>query len=484
MSLFFRDLAENNTYMKRLIHQIQNRYPKVNEREILAFFRLMKEKGILMAGGSILHVLTKQPGYANDFDMYSPLESVKPMVAFLEKEFQANRYPDRYASVYSMSFLRKNGINKVISFSNTSHIIPRYYLISEIDHFPRPVIDLMQLKKGVRPIDVVSNFDLTFCQCWFDGEKFYATHPEDIRKKEGSLNQDYRATFLAGNMFLKNRFEKYNKKGFTISIPSEKPTNRKFLETPIVKGQDFYTKWFFRGALRYALNAYPFFSDDFYLRKDPQTGREIALITADFVGAWRTLDRSSMEFREAKKAFHAARDRIAGITKSLDGIDDEEISSFEQLVSILGGGISKAQKGIGDFARFVANNNEEWEQPNSYIPYIETARRIVEESERYRRTQLRSFTGSQFARSLPEAGIQRRIMEMANVPSLRQQAVAMNLEMPALLENAAIQAALAQPPLRPQRGLLQAPNFGNRQGGSAKRKTRGKAKARRSTRKH
>jgi hypothetical protein len=51
---------------------------------------------------------------------------------------------------------------------------------------------------------------------------------------------------------------------------------------------------------------------------------------------------------------------------------------------------------------------------------------------------------------------------MANVPSLRQQAVATGAQMPAVLQNAAIQAALAEPPLRPQRGPLQAPNWGNR----------------------
>lgn len=506
MSLFFSNTAENNNYIKKLIYQIRIKFPRVEEETIRNLFREMKANGVLMAGGSILHVLTNQEGFLNDFDLYSPLESVKKMVEVFETEFVGTRLPDRFASTYSMSFLRKNGIHKVISFSNDFHIAPKVYqTYDDISKFRSPTVDLMELKQGILPLNVVSNFDLTFCQVWFDGEKFYATHSADVRSKKGKLNQDYLATFLAGNTFLKNRFKKYVEKGFSICVPSKKETNQRFLKTPLEKNNVYFAKWFYKGAFRYALGVYPLYTEKISTRIDPVTNHEVWRLNMNMLRAMRAprvTAQNIQVYQQAKRVFEEAIRRIANITKPLDGIDDGDIESFAQLVAMLGGDTAKAYRGVADFSAKIEENNEEWDARYLYQPYVQASRRIVQEVEKYRRTQLRSFTGSQFARSLPQAGIQQRILEMSNEPSLREQAITLGVQMPAVLRTNQIQAALNQPPLasRPQMGLLQAPNWGNRPrppplnqapaanagSGGAKKKTRSrsKAKAQKKTRKH
>jgi hypothetical protein len=492
MSLYFTDPDSIKRTIDTLVNQIEVKFPKTKKKSINSFFRKMKEHGVLMAGGSILHVLTyneqtsTNDRYVNDFDLYSPLESIPEMVEIIERDFLGLRLPDRYASMYSMSFLRKNGISKVISFSNAKQLRPRQYTQSwQIEYYEKGVLDLMQLKKGIRPIDVVSNFDLTFCQVWFDGEKFFATHPEETRQKRGSMNPEYIPTYLRGNMFLKNRFEKYVKKGFTICVPPMRPTNQHILYTPIPKNAQFYERWFYQGAFRYALNVYPELLKDLDRRRDPQTGREIWEIRTDLTNAWENRVQNPEAYTQARVAFYAAKKRVANISKPLDGIDDETIGSLQELVALLNGNATKAYKGITDFYKKVKTDSEQRDE--SFDSYLETVERLFTDAERYRRGQLRSFTGSQFARSLPDPGLQRLIMTMANQPNMRTEAANILNAMPEALRNNAIQAALEVPPLRPQRGPLQAPNWGNRppappaQGGKSRKQKRNRKQK---TRKH
>jgi hypothetical protein len=467
MSLYHTDPGIIKRTIEKLVYQFQIKFPKVQKKTIYSFFRKMKEHGVLMAGGSILHILTYNQqtnggdALVNDFDLYSPLESVPKIVEIIQRDFLGARLPDRYASMYSMSFLRKNGINKVISFSNEKQFPdPEVAHTWEIDFYRKPVLDVMQLKKGIRPLDVVSNFDLTFCQVWFDGEKFYATHPEETREKRGSMNPEYIPTYMKGNMFLKKRLNKYLGKGFTVCIPATTHTTQHILYTPIPKNAQFYERWFYQGALRYALNVYPAFLEDIWQRNDPQTGRRIWEIRSNMIDAWWGRAENPEAYRQAREEYKAAKIRVANISKPLDGIDDETIGSLQELLAVVKDG-AKVFKGITDFYR-KNKTDSEFREEHWMATYMATAERLFTDAERFRRTQLRSFTGSQFARSLPEPGLQRIIMSMANQPNMRVAAANIANAMPEALSNAAIEAALNVPPLRPQRGPLQAPNWGNR----------------------
>jgi hypothetical protein len=65
--------------------------------------------------------------------------------------------------------------------------------------------------------DVVTNFDLTFCQIWFDGENVLCTNKQHILDKHGKLNNDYLQSYVNGNHFIRKRINKYiNRRGFLI----------------------------------------------------------------------------------------------------------------------------------------------------------------------------------------------------------------------------------------------------------------------------
>ncbi len=71
-------------------------------------------------------------------------------------------------------------------------------------------------------LDLVQNFDLTFCQTWYDGNDVWSTHPDHIRDLKGELQGEYIPIYMTGNFFLRNRIGKYNDRGFSIAIPDIK----------------------------------------------------------------------------------------------------------------------------------------------------------------------------------------------------------------------------------------------------------------------
>ncbi|NBT49387.1 MAG: hypothetical protein EBT07_16515, partial [Actinobacteria bacterium] len=104
------------------------------------------------------------------------------------------------ATIYCRSFLRKNGIRRVYTFLTTND----------------NSVDVMAVRTKKTVQDVCSNFDLTFCQVWFDGTHVFATHPDHIREKKGYLQGEYIDTFVQGNAFLKDRIRKYQQRGFKV----------------------------------------------------------------------------------------------------------------------------------------------------------------------------------------------------------------------------------------------------------------------------
>jgi hypothetical protein len=68
----------------------------------------------------------------------------------------------------------------------------------------------------------VSNFDLTFCEVWYNGINFYANYPSDVMGRIGSLKQDYVESLLSGNAFILKRIRKYRRRGYKINISCKK----------------------------------------------------------------------------------------------------------------------------------------------------------------------------------------------------------------------------------------------------------------------
>jgi hypothetical protein len=164
----------------------------------------MKETGAILSGGFVLQAIAKYSLRAieQDLDIYVPCTNMPRFLLsiiddFIFKGVDAVRHFD--ATIYCRSFLRKNGIRRVHTFGG-----------------PHISVDVMSVRTRKTPVEVCSNFDLTFCQVWFDGTTVFATHPDHIREMKGHLQGDYVQTFIAGNEFLKRRLLKYKGRGFAI----------------------------------------------------------------------------------------------------------------------------------------------------------------------------------------------------------------------------------------------------------------------------
>ena len=189
------------------------------------FKKILTENGCLIAGGSVLSASQSSSGVVNDFDIYVPIDTSKAFfdqfAPFLFKLYNTKikgkigviKYNSFTSSFYCNSFLRRNGIKKVHRFNVRSY---EEYSVSDVTFISS--FDIMIIRKEKKPIDVVNNFDLTFCQIWYDGKTIWASHPEDVRSKKGKLQGDYRKLFITGNSFIQSRVKKYVERGYEVAL--------------------------------------------------------------------------------------------------------------------------------------------------------------------------------------------------------------------------------------------------------------------------
>ena len=194
-----------NTFNVNLYQDFLKNYLR-EDANFLRFNELLIKAGAVISGSSLVKIYSNSDFEINDIDIY-----LKPSNYAIElKEFlEGLRYYNfhTYSTPgYDNSFMLKNNILAVSKF---------YYNPYNIDFiFVSPNFDIT---------NVVSNFDLTFCQIWYDGNSIHATHPNDIISKSGKLNPEYISSFLKLNKFTINRIKKYRNRGFKIliDIPKE-----------------------------------------------------------------------------------------------------------------------------------------------------------------------------------------------------------------------------------------------------------------------
>jgi hypothetical protein len=171
---------------------------------------LLSETRAVIAGGS---VLSPYAGYAmNDLDIYVNASNARQLVTGIKDVFSTSLdfipgafvFDLLFAPPYDESFMRKNHINSII----------RARLLHADDGYLE--IDIMIIPDDIAITDVVTNFDLTFCQIWFDGENVLCTNKQHILDKHGKLNDEYLQSYANGNLFIKNRIRKYIYRGFQI----------------------------------------------------------------------------------------------------------------------------------------------------------------------------------------------------------------------------------------------------------------------------
>ena len=163
---------------------------------------LLKNTQAIIAGGFVLQSIANFEVFKRpDLDIYVSYQNMPIFLGELNRYFKFKGYRHFDATIYCRSFLRKNGIRRVHTFQDTGKLS----------------IDVMSVRGRKTPQEVCSNFDLTFCQVWYNGTSVFATHPEHIKEKKGYLQGDYIQTFAKGNVFLQRRMKKYKDRGFTIS---------------------------------------------------------------------------------------------------------------------------------------------------------------------------------------------------------------------------------------------------------------------------
>lgn len=229
--------------MPKLIQNLKEMFlfdndPNSDNSEVKRLLRLIKDTNSLLAGGFLLHSLHDEMNhndrtepssvrsiYASrpDIDIYVPMEHAYQFMqefVYGYDEYKRGSILNVYnpkvkffkSTLYCQSFLRKNGIqaiyNVIVDAGDDNYRA----------NYERFEFDIMIVRSWRTPLQVVNNFDLTFCQIWFDGEHVYTSHPEDVRNKKGTLQGEYVNLFVQGNMFLQNRIQKYRTRGYEIRI--------------------------------------------------------------------------------------------------------------------------------------------------------------------------------------------------------------------------------------------------------------------------
>jgi len=174
---------------------------------------IIKNKAII-AGGSVLSIFGDYK--INDLDIYVNYSQAKELLKDLYI-LGCTNMNSHQAPAYDQSFFRKN------------NIIARFFTVMDANvfyrnqhrnsrHNNRLSIDIMIIPDHIPLETVVTNFDLTFCQVWWDGEKIHSYDIDDIRSKSGYLNPDYIQSYLDMNIFIIRRLHKYKNRGFEIKI--------------------------------------------------------------------------------------------------------------------------------------------------------------------------------------------------------------------------------------------------------------------------
>ena len=178
------------------------------------------EAGALIAGGAVLGAYTYSD--IRDIDIYIHASKAETFVNVLHKSIlKYNFYTIPCISpAYDQSFFRRNNILARFTLRQS------YEDEDEYDYQQRlPDIDIIILPDAIPILSVVKNFDLTFCEIWYDAvtATVSAVDPAGILEKRGMLKKDYVENMLVYlNRFTIKRVEKYVKRGYTISYDCDR----------------------------------------------------------------------------------------------------------------------------------------------------------------------------------------------------------------------------------------------------------------------
>ena len=243
------------TNLERFIKKITKKVG--SEANFNALKSLLIETGAVIAGGSVVNSIINYS--INDIDVYVPCKNITVFnngiqkIIYTTKRLRNNGVCDiTEASKYCRSFLRRNGIRRIYSFKSIEVSGHTQY------NYIKPLFDVMSVRNKRAITDVVTNFDLTFCQVWYDGTNIRASHPDHIRDRVGYMQEDYVPLFISGNYFLINRVKKYTR-NFKVKLSINVDTitldnDFSMCKPPINKDDEHYKSWYRSEFLYYIFN--------------------------------------------------------------------------------------------------------------------------------------------------------------------------------------------------------------------------------------
>lgn len=188
-------------------------YLQIDEDEYDDFInKSLKKYNAVIAGGFVLSCFSDF--VSNDIDIYI---KTKDMIKFAHN-LPAYISPNSLDIISNYDSIGKKYVQRMLCYKYDEDNIPNYNI----------KIDIVIVDDKYEISQVIDNFDLTFCKIWFDGDKIYASHPNDITNKKGTFNKLYLNKYynaIKNNVtqidLLHLRNKKYTDRGFKINIAKD-----------------------------------------------------------------------------------------------------------------------------------------------------------------------------------------------------------------------------------------------------------------------
>ena len=210
----FANANSNNAGISTAAHPAYAVEQKRKNKLLRYVKHLLKTHKAKISGGFLLKAMGKFEGGAPSYDMdvYVPHASVEPFRTEMGKLFLGHQptpadYSQINASGGPTSFFKKNGIVSVRKHHRGVEGTPTY-----------EEMDIVEANTTTSPIGIIKNFDLTFCQNWYDGEQVWLTHAEHVISKHGLLEDHYLQLLYINKAQTIGRIRKYAGRGFRVSI--------------------------------------------------------------------------------------------------------------------------------------------------------------------------------------------------------------------------------------------------------------------------
>lgn len=229
----FANANENSAGISAAANAIYAETQKRKNKLLRYIKYLLQTHKAKISGGFLLKAMGKfeggDPSY--DMDVYVPHASVEPFRTEMGKLFLGRvptpaDYSQINASGVPTSFFTKNGIVSVRKHHRG---------VKEAGTYEE--MDIVEANDTTSPINIIKNFDLTFCENWYDGKNVWLTHADHVEKKHGFLENHYLELLYINKPQTIGRIKKYAGRGFRVSIVNPITKKPEEITDKILAGQ-------------------------------------------------------------------------------------------------------------------------------------------------------------------------------------------------------------------------------------------------------